>query len=43
MMMSFWKRWGMEVKRTLNDLKSSVCRIIKDVVLKGKIFFGLRN
>ena len=39
----FWKRWGMEVKRTLNDLKSSVCRIIKDVVLKGKIFFlGLR-
>ena len=33
----FWKRWGMEVKRTLNDLKSSVSRMLKDVVLKGEI------
>jgi hypothetical protein len=32
----FWRKWGMEVKRTLNDLKSSVSRLIKEVVLKGK-------
>jgi hypothetical protein len=32
----FWKRWGMEVKRTLNDLKSSVSRLLKEVVIKGE-------
>ena len=35
----FWKLWGGEVKKILQELKSNITKDVKTVVLQGKIIF----
>ena len=38
---TFWKKWGVEVKKTINDLKTSTSRQIKSDIIVGKKMYIL--
>ena len=38
---TFWKKWGVEVKKTINDLKTSTSRQIKSDIIVGKKIYIL--